>query len=39
MQSGPSDANVSVIRGEHELKTVIILRLWRLWGAQSRRNC
>jgi hypothetical protein len=36
--SGPIDANVSVIRGEHEMKRVIILRHRRLWGAQSRRN-
>ena len=34
-QSGPSDANVSVIRNEHQTKTVIIiLRLRQLWGAQ-----
>ena len=37
-QSGPSDANVSVIRREHETKRVIILRLRRLGGAESRRN-
>jgi hypothetical protein len=36
--SGPSDANISVIRGEYEMTRVINLRHRRLWGAQSHRN-
>jgi len=37
-QLGPNDANVSVIRDEHEMRKLIILRLRRLWGDQFRRN-
>ena len=37
-QSGHSDANVSVVRGELEMKTAVNLRLLRLWRAHSRRN-
>ena len=37
-QSGPSDANISVIHGEHEMRRVTILWLRRLWAAQSHKK-
>jgi hypothetical protein len=37
-ESGPSNAHVSVICGEHGINRAFIRRLRRLWGAQSRRN-